>query len=724
MNDIQNEIFNLIKSNQFEKIYEIIKKNKIKNFDFRDSNYNYFIQYIINYNQYKLLDFILKQDDINIRLDILDTDNRPLLYNCIKYSYIELLKILIEYNKASIGISILDMKDKLGLTGLHYAVIFNNFDIFKLLLDNDADPYINAKDGSNVFITCLVYKRYSMIDYLLNKNYDVNFVNNSGYNLLQLALTYQHQDIIDKLYESKQFNINNISNDYGITLFIQSIVLDNFELFKKIIVNKELDINLADFYGNSPLHYIIMEKRIDYLNIILDDKFHNHHVKFNISNINGELPLHLLLDLDIDFDNIININKFIIETDLNLQNNYGQSCFIRIIKKNLLDKFKDILIIKQLNPFIIDNESTIINLNDKLLNILVDSFYNQLKINKDDLILDWEIKCSKKNDILLKKSLKYNKDDDDCKKIIRDIIIKEKRSIPKLLHTDLVFDNGIFTNYCFYTGNPIDILFGLILLHNDFKSKHVNVILDYPLTNNIPLENYYDKLGINYPYKSDFSNIEIIWSYQKIFYPTYFEHEIEKQLKESKYIVIPIGIETSAGSHANILFWDVENKTIERFEPNGSNYPVGFNYNPQLLDNILLHKIQKFDDKITYYKPSDFLPIIGFQLLENIETSKCKKIGDPNGFCGVWCIWWVYQRLLNINNPKYNINNIASELIKNLKYDNKSFKNLIRNFSQKITQIRDSYLNKFNIDINDWIVNNYDEELINKLEKLVLNKIK
>ena len=52
----------------------------------------------------------------------------------------------------------------------------------------------------------------------------------------------------------------------------------------------------------------------------------------------------------------------------------------------------------------------------------------------------------------------------------------------------------------------------------------------------------------------------------------------------SKYIIIPIGIEISIGSHANILFWDIEKKTLERFEPNGSNYPMNLNYNPSLLD--------------------------------------------------------------------------------------------------------------------------------------------
>ena len=106
METINNEeIFTLLKSHDFDQIYKLIKTGKITNLDFRDSNYNYFIQYIINYNQYNILKLILqmtKTNVINIRLDILDSDGRSILYNCIKYNYIEMINELIEYNKETI----------------------------------------------------------------------------------------------------------------------------------------------------------------------------------------------------------------------------------------------------------------------------------------------------------------------------------------------------------------------------------------------------------------------------------------------------------------------------------------------------------------------------------------------------------------------------------------------------------------------------------------------
>ena len=722
------EIFKLIKNKEFDKIYKIIKDKELTNFDFRDENYNYFIQYVVNYNLFEILKLILdlsKDESISIRLDILDTDGRSILYNCIKYNYLEIVQLLINYNKTNIGISIIDIKDKLGLTALHYSAIFNNMDAFKLLLDNNADPYLLSKDGSNIFIICLTYKRNIMIEYLLEKKYQINFTTQNGESLLQVAVNYQNEQIIDKLLECP-INFNNTSSDFGLTVLHQSIILDNFELFKKLL-DKNVDINYPDFYGNTPLHYIFIDGRFEYLELF----FKNPKIKFNRSNINGEIPLHILLDSNVDFDSINStiLDKIIMESELNIQNNQGVTCLMKIVLNKLLVKFRDLLVIKPLNFFIEDNTFKHIKITDKILDILVESYYNQIKINKNELLLDWEKWCSnnmfEKLKLLIKPASSNKVSSEEiCKIKIRQVIIDEKRTLPKMTNINLNLDNGIFTNYCFYTGAPIDILFGLIMLLKTFKSKGLSIILDYPLTINTTLETYYQKIGLDYPYKLDFSNIEIIWSYQKLFFPSYFDDEIIKIYKESKYIVIPIGIETYVGSHANILFWDIEKKIIERFEPNGSNYPMGLNYNPVLLDNLLENKFKQFDTAIIYYPPYKFLPTVGFQILENLETSKCKKIGDPNGFCAVWCIWWVYQRMINIDNPKLTIKNTAEELIKYIKFDNQSFKNIIRNFSNKITRVRDDYLKKYNIDINDWIVGNYSDDILNKLEKDILKNIK
>jgi len=728
---IYKEIFNLITKQNFKELYKMIKTRKIHDFDLKDSSHNYFIQYIINYNQHEILQLIFdikKHIEINIRLDVLDIDGRSILYNCIKYNYIELFNLLITFNKSEIGISIIDIKDTLGLTALHYTIIYNNFNMLKILIENQSDPYITSKDGSNIFHMCLIYKRNKMLIYLIQSNFNLNFVSLNGETLLQLAINYENTEIATKLLKSN-INLNNREIQFGLTALHQTIILDNFDLFKQLL-NITIDLNLSDFYGNTALHYILIDKRFNYLSLLLAKQ----NIKFNDVNINGEIPLHILLDMDINLliqDSLLDhaiITKMILESDLNIQDNQGITCLMKIIKLNLHNKFRDLLIIKPLNFFIEDNSTNTIILTDDIMSILVESYYNQIKIKKEELLIDWEKWCSigsfEKLKNIITSEITGKTSEEICKSKIKSIITKEKRTLPKLSNMELILDNGIFTNFCSYTGLPIDILFGLLLLKQEFKNNGLNIILDYPLTINKLLELYYKNIGINQQYKIDFSNIEIIWCYQKLFFPSYFNDELNKVLKYAKYICIPIGIEISTGAHANILFWDVKNKTIERFEPNGSNYPIGLNYNPELLDLLLSKKFKQIDPNIQYIEPYKFLPPISFQVLEGLETPKCIKIGDPNGFCAVWCIWWIYQRMLNIDNSKLNVFNFANEFIKIIKFDNKSFKSIIRNFSKRITQLRDTYLQKYNLDINDWVVGNYSNEILDNLEKEVFNNIK
>ena len=74
----------------------------------------------------------------------------------------------------------------------------------------------------------------------------------------------------------------------------------------------------------------------------------------------------------------------------------------------------------------------------------------------------------------------------------------------------------------------------------------------------------------------------------KIFYPNNLEKQIEKfKLNDSKkFFIVPIGIELDDKAHANILIYDKENNSLERFEPHGNTYPRNFNYFPNKLDNL------------------------------------------------------------------------------------------------------------------------------------------
>ena len=709
MNENKLSIIDLIKNKNIKKLENIIKKNKNIDLNIKDDNNNYFIFYVIMYNYESLLDLILLR---NIKLDFLSIDKRSILYIPIKFAYNSILKKLLINDAKIIGINIVDIKDRLGLTALHYSILFNNFEAFKLLIEYKANIFVINNQNLNSFHLAIQYNKKEFLIYLLNIINEIDFYTDNKDNLLHFCLRNDTFDFIPLILK-KKININSKEELNGLTPLHMSIIKNSLSI-TNLLINFGSDINIQDFYGNSSLHYAVTEKNNDIIILLL-----KYNPNFNLLNIDSNTALHIYLENN-------NMNKNILEvliknTNLNIQNNNGNTCLKLLLDLDLFLDYQALLEIKELNFFITNNLDENMNqyLNhSEILNIVINSYYNNI-INEENLNEDWEKWCS--NSLIEKlKTLKINKTEpiDICKEKIKQVIKEEKRSLPKLKDLNLVLDNGIFVNYCFYTGIPLDILFGLIYLYQIFKKNKFSLILDYPLSINIKLEDHYKKIGLDYPFKLEFSNCEIIWSYQKMFYPSYFEQEFSKKMNDNdiNYITIPIGIELTSGSHANILFIDKINKTIERFEPNGANYPIGLNYNSSYLDNILENKFVEYN--LVFMKPSDFLPNIGFQILENLEENKCKKIGDPNGFCGVWCTWWIFHRL---KNPLIPNNQLANLLIQTIKMKNLSFKNLIRQFSYYIVELRDSNLKKYKIDINDWMVGNVTLETINLLEKDILN---
>ncbi|MEM3062738.1 MAG: hypothetical protein QW303_04225 [Nitrososphaerota archaeon] len=235
------------------------------------------------------------------------------------------------------------------------------------------------------------------------------------------------------------------------------------------------------------------------------------------------------------------------------------------------------------------------------------------------------------------------------------------------------------------------------------------------------MEKYNRILGIQENPNQFITNFEIRWIYQRIFFPPDFDSILTKIIRDGryKYFIMPIGIILSNGSHSNGLLYDIERKVLERFEPHGSGYPYKFNYNPDLLDdvlykrmNIILSNIYGEPTKFRYYAPKHYLPKIGFQALENMEINVNKNIGDPNGFCTLWTIWYLDHRLKYIDMKP---GSIVKKLMSEVRMNRYSFRTIIRNYSKKITDLRDIYLSKINRNINDYLNNRLNRDDLKNL---------
>ena len=708
-----------------KKIIELIKKNKIK-ID------NILVDKLILFRKTDVIKYLFNNQKLT--LDNLTSEGNTILYNIIKFNYIDYLKLFLENDIQNIGRPLKNIVDKNGNLSNIYCLKFNNFEIFKFLDENDFSPYKKNFLGNNCFILSIILHKYKFAKYLIKKYDDFDFANSNNENLLYLILKFdvlndEDYDLIDLLL-TKKINPNLAEFENGVTPLIQSVTA-KIECIEKLI-NYGADINKSDNNGYTILHYAInididIENKVKIINLLTNYS----NLNYNAQNINGETYLFLICQNNNLMNVLIEKNifkKFLINTDLNLMNNEGVTVGLEFIKTKRWEEFLDILKKKDLNVFIKNiygyDILDITDNNEKLIEMIANRYLKQIDDSEIKFLDEkWEKQCKNKEFNLLLKNKKVKNIVKDvppekrCLKIIKNKILKKEKYKSEKNIKNVTVDSGIFINFCSYIGLNIDTIFGLIYLNNNFNN--VDILIEFPLTENRGLESYYEMMDIDYPYKLDFSNFEINWIPINIFYPTYLDSKINSSKK--RFIIIPIAIELPNKAHANILIIDNQNKTIERFESSGANPPDGYYYNPDLLDKNLKSKFNRYFENYKYLRPQDFLPSIGLNKLGELDLVSCRRFGDPNGFCAVWCFWWAEQRLkYSYLDPKTLIN----ELIKKIKLDRINAGNLIRNYSQNITKLRDEILKKNNLDINDWYNSNYDEDILINIEQDTFKLIK
>ncbi len=715
------ELFDLIKKQEYDKFKKEINKNKEVDLNYKDEQGNTFLSYAVIFNQPDILKLLL---DNNASIDMIDKEDRTILYYAIKFNFDKILDIILEYNDKIIGVTIHDIKDKKGRIPLHYAIDVNNMYAIKKLIKSGSNPNKTDNNGNNS-LHLAVYNRNIEICKELMDYVNINQRNLLGESALHIACNLQEKDIIELLLKNN-ININIQDYENELTALHYAIHQNNIDIIK-ILLKYNPDILLQDMYGNTALHYGCIENNIQIVDKLIE---YDKDININIWNIEGQIPLHIAIDRE-DYKKDI-IDLLIKDSNLNLQDNNGNTPLLLIFKNLKWRDYEKILVKKKMDVLLENKESKrVIDYlaktdMDDFMELLTESYLYRLQNTTTEWEVEWENLC--KNELLIndndKKKLmdKYNIVDKKniCKQIIskkiKELINNKdrtcsKRTFPiKKGYICIKLSEDKKLDICTFTGNTLDVLIGLIYIFK--KYKNVCVSIDKDFRTNDELCTFYRKQGIILS-NCEFLNFEIVWIYNKIHYTTNFESHFDKCKNNSKirYIIFPLAIEIKEGSHANYLIYDKELKEIERFEPHGSSHPPGLNYNPKLLDDILENRFQKINSEIKYIRPKDYLPKIGFQTMDIYEYNK-KRIGDPGGFCALWSIWWVDMRLTYKDTPR---KKLVNYMIRSIKEQNMSFRNLIRNYASNIIDLRDKILNKVNKDINDWINEDITEEDYNKI---------
>ena len=734
-------LFDLIKNNKWDEFIKYLEKNKNIDVNIRDINGNYLISVAVLLNNTEAIKLLINRGS---RLDIIDNEGRSILYIPIKYVYKELFNNLLEYNNKIVGISLTDVKDNFNNIPLHYAIKNKNEYFTTKLLEGGSNVNIKNDKGFNSLHLAIYSRNCKIVELVLNQNININSKTKTGETSIHIACNFQLEDIINLLIKyGIDLNIKDYENEFSALHYI--INLNNVKILK-ILLKEGADPNIQDAFGNTPLHYSILEGNFEASNFLINSEYTKNIINFNLYNIDSKLPLHLLFEVD-GGDELI--GPLIKGSNLNLQNKEGISIMHYLSYDNYWKKYYNLLVKKKLDIFLLDkNNMRPIDYVDKedikeYIDMITESYIYILRNHNFIWEKSWENMCKKElfkenitdeefKNLLSSVKIKDKSDksnNDLCYDIVRKKIVdlyKKKSSscgntsYPSKINKKCIrISQGKELEHCSFTGITLDVLTGLIYLLN--KHNFACSTLNTNFSPNLELCKYYQSIGIITNTRCEFHNFEIVWVYQKLFLSENFKENFTKceKNKSKRFIIIPIGIELRQGSHANYLIYDKKTKEIERFEPYGSHPPFKFDYNPSLLDNILEYRFEEIDKNIKYIKPTDYLPKIAFQVFDTVEK-KTKKIGDPGGFCALWTIWYTDFRLTYYD---MNRKSLVKKLLKNIKQENISFRNLIRNYSYSITNIRDKIFKKVGITINNWLNDQYSEEqlieIINELTKLV-----
>lgn len=732
-----DKLFNLIKEHKWDEFEKEIKANNILDLNIRDAQNNYLLTYLIIFNKPKLVKLILES---GANIDIIDNEGKSVLFIPIKFNYQDIIDILLEFNKDNIGISITDIRDKTNNIPLHYSIEYNNITSLHKLLKSGSGSnlYSMNSNGFNSLHSAVYTRSLKACELLIKFGIDVNARCKTGETALHIACNFELVNIVELLLANGA-NPNIQDWEHEFTPLHYAVGLNNRQIIKLLLDNK-VDVNLQDIVANTVVHYAISDKNLEVLSMIMK-KYPD--INLNLWNYDGKTPLVLLLE--VEPDNIWEYMELILpSSNVNIQDNNGNTGLHLICVREHWEEFSELIIKKKLDIFIKNKANVrpidLIKKNkiDQFIDLVSSSYIYRLRNTPDaQWANSWENLCKTELGIKLldeevqiiknsgaskstinkfNKMIKGTESDkfDICKQIAKDKIIELvenpstcSKSFPvKREYMCLKITEGQTWGMCTFTGTTLDILIGLIYL----LKKHPKACSTFPknFSGNKELCQFYQSTGIIVNSHCELLNFEVVWVNRKIYLGEHFYENFAKCLKNTnvQFIIVPIGIELKEGSHANYLLYDKSINEIERFEPHGFNIPVGFNYDPNLLDDILELRIKEIDSTIKYIRPKDYLPKVGFQQLDIYENNK-KRIGDPGGFCALWTIWYIDMRISNI---KFSRDVLVKNMIQTIKAQNISFKNLIRNYSKDILEIRDNILSKASMDINDWLNDNYTSD--------------
>mgnify|MGYP001622880267 CR=1 FL=1 len=178
----------------------------------------------------------------------------------------------------------INAKNERGMSLLHYAIVFNNHEIFELLLENYININIKDDHGDTPAHYCVINNRMGFLKTLIRYECDLTIKNNDGHTPLFKACVLGRENMVVLLLETQKLDLfeTDLKEE---TVFMAMVRSRNLDLLNKIQITDEL-VNKPNYIGETPLHIACRTGDLKIINFLIE-----HHAFVNAKNKSGETPL-------------------------------------------------------------------------------------------------------------------------------------------------------------------------------------------------------------------------------------------------------------------------------------------------------------------------------------------------------------------------------------------------------------------------------------------------
>lgn len=697
------KVKSLINQNKWDDIFHLVKGKKLDPSEEIVNGNNIVHLASINNNK-QIVRHIIKSNPI--LLEKSNNDGNHIGHLLAQYGYSDLLKECID--SVSSLLYMLNRK-KENITNIVYSdydlikYIFTKIKPKKSILSND-------KYGENI----------------ISKNIDESTKkNDDSYKIINILLQHEGNEIINfpgsflchtifvkKDYLSHLFLENNYDinkkDEHFNTPILHSLIKNNLKI-SKVLLEKGADINYCGAEGdNNPLIYAVKTINTEMVEFLLENNF-------NVDSYNRFIKTALHYSLNKKYHIPYSLNaKIVFMGDLNVKNIYNITPLHLLCRYFNPNHYDSLLVNKELDIFVRDNydkrpidyiHPTYIN---TFLDIISTNYINGIeKYGEKSLSERIHLKGNDKT------TCRKHKDYKKCKDILKKYIFKTNSSILSREDIPNISKKIDFivpkeTNYTLFGSDPIHNMIYTVHLLNKYKNLGV------------PFQYYsYDKFmndlihlkGNNLYFEQDSGIIvDLVTIYQRDFYEiqpylvvwkdknvNYIHPDLKLYVEKcldadfTRYIMFKLTlIPGSSGTHANIIIYDKEKKTLERYEP----YGIIPYVESDELNIFLKEEFKKVLGDFEFYSPNDINSGVGLQVISGDSNYSLTNYGDPGGFCLAWTFWYLEMRIKNPDiHPKELIKHCYQK-IPGLEL-NKDPKKLVLSYIRGYAKELDDIKNKF-----------------------------